>query len=504
MSLPNISGPTAGTPVDTPQAEEPGAEASSSPALPIQSTHDPPAPPSSQGESGTGGNSPGWWSPVEAAGVRPPAEDPGATFASKHLEPNHRSSLCSGLQTHSGSPLDPLPGGPSGEPSSWGQLPAREASLSLFGGEQPFPSPAKGGGARECGGGWPSAGGRQPGSVPCTCPGGEAFVELEVVEETLVVATQQEAQLPGASLGGSPMEVDWSRQDSACSADLLPGGGLMQPGSSPFGVPGASASASLSRPSLDQLSSLAEEPCPSLTSALKELHRLLVESCKADSQEDSGCQPAGVPKEPVASQGAAEETHEHPEGEHPCPDSTAGKALAGVHVLEAAVESLGVQGGPQLAAGAWQECLAPEAALNGPDVHSLLAAASQLQSSELPDVSSPHWSSSQGPDPTRLGQIQPPPSIPQVEEASRSAGGSSPAGAGMPGVQGSLAEPSQPLPVGSADTGPQPPAFPAADIDRIVGSGFTPQEAGEALVQAGGNADLALLVLLAKNIVVPR
>ncbi|XP_014302514.1 regulatory solute carrier protein family 1 member 1 isoform X2 [Myotis lucifugus] len=48
-----------------------------------------------------------------------------------------------------------------------------------------------------------------------------------------------------------------------------------------------------------------------------------------------------------------------------------------------------------------------------------------------------------------------------------------------------------------------PLLFPAADIDRILHAGFTLQEALGALQQVGGNADLALLILLAKNIVVP-
>lgn len=48
-----------------------------------------------------------------------------------------------------------------------------------------------------------------------------------------------------------------------------------------------------------------------------------------------------------------------------------------------------------------------------------------------------------------------------------------------------------------------PLIFPAADIDRILRAGFTLQEALGALHQVGGNADLALLMLLAKNIVVP-
>ncbi|XP_006883687.1 PREDICTED: regulatory solute carrier protein family 1 member 1 [Elephantulus edwardii] len=48
-----------------------------------------------------------------------------------------------------------------------------------------------------------------------------------------------------------------------------------------------------------------------------------------------------------------------------------------------------------------------------------------------------------------------------------------------------------------------PLIFPAADIERILRAGFTLQEALGALHRVGGNVDLALLVLLAKNIVVP-
>lgn len=48
-----------------------------------------------------------------------------------------------------------------------------------------------------------------------------------------------------------------------------------------------------------------------------------------------------------------------------------------------------------------------------------------------------------------------------------------------------------------------PSLFPTADVDRLLRAGFTLQEALGALQQVGGNADLALLILLAKNIVVP-
>ncbi|XP_067826621.1 protein DDI1 homolog 2 isoform X1 [Heptranchias perlo] len=45
--------------------------------------------------------------------------------------------------------------------------------------------------------------------------------------------------------------------------------------------------------------------------------------------------------------------------------------------------------------------------------------------------------------------------------------------------------------------------FPAANVERIRRSGFTQQEAVEALERCHGNTDLALLVLLARRIVVP-
>ncbi|XP_052571587.1 protein DDI1 homolog 2 isoform X2 [Peromyscus californicus insignis] len=64
-------------------------------------------------------------------------------------------------------------------------------------------------------------------------------------------------------------------------------------------------------------------------------------------------------------------------------------------------------------------------------------------------------------------------------------------------------DPPAPQPLSSPSALPPPPVFPAADVNRILGAGFTLQEALGALHRVGGNADLALLVLLAKNIVVP-
>ncbi|XP_036111193.1 protein DDI1 homolog 2 isoform X2 [Molossus molossus] len=73
-----------------------------------------------------------------------------------------------------------------------------------------------------------------------------------------------------------------------------------------------------------------------------------------------------------------------------------------------------------------------------------------------------------------------------------------------PEAAGPLGEFEPPTSYPSSSPSILPPlVFPAADIDRIRHAGFTLQEALGALQQVGGNADLALLILLAKNIVVP-
>ncbi|XP_036901053.1 regulatory solute carrier protein family 1 member 1 isoform X2 [Sturnira hondurensis] len=73
-----------------------------------------------------------------------------------------------------------------------------------------------------------------------------------------------------------------------------------------------------------------------------------------------------------------------------------------------------------------------------------------------------------------------------------------------PAAAGPLLESEPPTSCPSSSPSMLPPfVFPAADIDRILRAGFTLQEALGALRRVDGNADLALLILLAKNIVVP-
>lgn len=485
--------------IDTSLPEEPGPGASPGPHLPLWCTPDQPAPSGSQEELHEGDKTPG--SPMEAAVGRAssstqiPSEDLGAAFTSESLEPNQRSSLSSGPLTLRGSVHDFFPGDPGSKSTTEEQPCPMEAFLLPPEREQLF---AEKGDAGE-------GEGRQPGSAASTCPEGEAFLGVEVVEEeTLIISGRQEA---GPPLGGSPMEVDWSQQDPAWAVDLLPRGDLMPPGSSILGgTDAASASVTLSTASSEgHLSSLAEELCPSLTSTLKELHQLLVESCKGNSQEERSCPSAGAREEPVVSQ-AAEEMLEYPQGGSLFPDSGGGEASS--CLLEEPVESLGMQGAHRLAERSGQEALALEEplGLTGPLVQSPSAASSQPQVHERPQISPPCSFSGQSSGQGVLGQNQQLSILPQAESP-QGAESSAPAGPAMLGVEGSPAESSQPSPVGSAvpeSPAPVPVSFPAADIDRIVGSGFTPHEAGEALARAGGNADLALLILLAKKIVVPR
>ncbi|XP_044524620.1 regulatory solute carrier protein family 1 member 1 [Gracilinanus agilis] len=84
---------------------------------------------------------------------------------------------------------------------------------------------------------------------------------------------------------------------------------------------------------------------------------------------------------------------------------------------------------------------------------------------------------------------------------------------GMPEIRGNVVCPEATRPLHGLEQLDRPLAsipsllpshlFPAADVDRILRAGFTLREALGALQQVGGNADLALLILLAKNIVVP-
>ncbi|NWV53270.1 RSCA1 protein, partial [Daphoenositta chrysoptera] len=260
-----------------------------------------------------------------------------------------------------------------------------------------------------------------------------------------------------------------------------------------------------------------EEPCFPLASALKELHKLLVISrkgeCKILASEEVS-QLEMVHREPAVQQKGL------PEGERKGSDPA--NQEQSCSFAEVRSESGGAEGSQPCDSGREHVSTGPispeQPVLQGgalerqkgsgkSDVVMVSSAATpgQQQSPEQGEVLA--GSSESPPSPT-LEQSTPVSSTPASGEGAPQDTQSLLIGA--PGRSGSAA-PEGPWPVGGTEEPPlrlttgasPPPAFPAADVNRILGAGFTPQEALEALEQADGNADLALLILLAKSIVVP-
>ncbi|NWT74292.1 RSCA1 protein, partial [Prunella himalayana] len=265
-----------------------------------------------------------------------------------------------------------------------------------------------------------------------------------------------------------------------------------------------------------------EEPCFPLASALKELHKLLVISrkgeCKILASEEVS-QLEIVQKEPAVQQQGL------PEGEQKGSDPASQEQSCSFP--EARSEGGGAEGSQPCDPGREHISTGPVSAgqpvLGGgalerqkgsgkSDVVVLSSAATpgQQQSPEQREVLA---GGSQSPPSPALEQSMPVSSTPASGEGAPQdtrclfTGAPGRSGSAAPaGLLGGSEEPllSPPAAYTRLNTGASPPpAFPVADIDRILGAGFTPQEALQALEQAGGNADLALLILLAKSIVVP-
>ncbi|NWV74085.1 RSCA1 protein, partial [Dasyornis broadbenti] len=267
-----------------------------------------------------------------------------------------------------------------------------------------------------------------------------------------------------------------------------------------------------------------EEPCFPLASALKELHKLLVVSqkgeCKILASEE-------VSQLEMVHREAAVQQKGCPEGEQKGLDAASqkqscsfpevwseGGGAEGSQPCDCVKEHISAgpigPGQPVLKGGA----LDRQKGSGKTDVVMVSSAATpgQQQSPEQGEVLA---GGSQSPPSPTLEQSTPVSSTPALGEGA--AQDTQSLFLGAPGRSGSAA-PEGPWPVGGSEEPPlspaaaytrlttgasPPPAFPAADVDRILGAGFTPQEALEALEQADGNADLALLILLAKSIVVP-
>ncbi|XP_031463845.1 regulatory solute carrier protein family 1 member 1 isoform X1 [Phasianus colchicus] len=254
-----------------------------------------------------------------------------------------------------------------------------------------------------------------------------------------------------------------------------------------------------------------EEPCFSLASALKELHKLLI-SCKGECKllTSEVSQLEMVHKEQIQQKGFSEDEWKvsDPDGQQQSSSSfnvryEGGKA-EGSKPYDSGIENFNL--------GSVTHMESPgEDALEIPKFSGksdLIAGTSDQQESSEQAKVLPEWfqsptlkqntvSSKPALDEDTSQDTQA--SLTRAPERSSSSAPDSPASLG--GCEEPL--PSSPTESTELPLVASPPAFPAADIDRILSAGFTTQEALEALEQADGNADLALLILLAKSIVVP-
>ncbi|XP_034875614.1 regulatory solute carrier protein family 1 member 1 isoform X2 [Mirounga leonina] len=391
-----------------------------------------------------------------------------------------------------------------------------------------------------------------PGTEESTLPSGwfgcsksETFMEVDTVEESLVAmlnsADGQHAGVKniGASaltLDNPLMEVETPRgnppseilSNSVCTQDLqLPDSNVEMSGTSKEDGD-CSPSLSLcgsSQPSVES----AEESCSSLTAALKELHELLVISSKPASENRSGeviCQSEMVTEGQTVTKDLSErwtqsehltaaQNEEHSQvtfhqtisvsvRAEKLPDTSNG---AGVD----AVESSTVRDPGDGLVTDKESVPKPRESGKESSSATLASAKTSNQSHCTLGVDIPckplageedavSHTSEQAKSLSNFilvqdlgpGTQKPVPDRPETREDV------------CPEAAGPLLEfeppPSQPA---SSPSILPPLIFPAADIDRILRAGFTLQEALGALHRVGGNADLALLVLLAKNIVVP-
>ncbi|XP_042807186.1 uncharacterized protein LOC122227074 isoform X3 [Panthera leo] len=378
----------------------------------------------------------------------------------------------------------------------------------------------------------------------CGCPHSETLMEVDTVEESLVAvpnsADGQNANVknigaPDLTLDNPLMEVETSKcnpsseilSNSICTQDLqLPDNNVEMSGTN---KEDGDCSPSLSlcgscQPSVES----AEESCSSLTAALKELHELLVISSKPASENTSEeviCQSEMVTE---GQTGGKDLSERWTQSEHVVVTQNEERSQVSFH--QTVTVSVRAEKLTDTSNGAGVEDVedinvrdpgdglvtdkesVPESresenksssdalasAKTSNQLHCTLGVeiSPKLSAGEEDGVSptseqTKSWSSFTVED---LGQGAQNP-VTDGPETRQDV---------CPEAAGPLVDFEPPTSHPSSSPSVLPPLiFPAADIDRILRAGFTLQEALGALHRVGGNADLALLVLLAKNIVVP-
>ncbi|NWY70169.1 RSCA1 protein, partial [Erithacus rubecula] len=378
-------------------------------------------------------------------------------------------------------------------------------------------------------------------SASCSHVHVEASMEIDAVEQAAAEAQssarQQKQQTENRHISNLnseafSMEVELLKSPSSLSHPLSTSGVLQSKSTSEIPTEyhelANSAADSSSPSSTQQLDTdpgrPSEEPCFPLASALKELHKLLVISRKGECKvlaseevsqlemahrepavqqkglaegEQKGLNPASQEQscsfaEARSEGGGAEESQ-------PCDSGREHISTGPIHPGQPVLGGDALE--RQKSSGKSNVFVVSSAATpdqqQSPEQREVLARGSQSPPSPTLEQSTPVSSTSAS------GEGAPQDTQSLFTGAPGRSGSAAPEG--LWPVGGSEVPPLSPPPASTRlTTGASPsPAFPVADVDRILSAGFTPQEALQALEQAGGNADLALLILLAKSIVVP-
>ncbi|NXV22714.1 RSCA1 protein, partial [Cepphus grylle] len=379
-------------------------------------------------------------------------------------------------------------------------------------------------------------------SASCSCVHTEAFMEIDVAEQSVAEArsstSEQKWQAENRSVSDlnsdtSSMEVESLKSVSSLS-DPLPTADVPQ-SKSTSEIPAKynelsnlAAEDSSVPSSIHQLDTdpgrPSEEPCFSLASALKELHKLLIISrkgeCKILASEEVS-QLEMVPREPAAQRkGPSEDEQKGSDPAHQeescsfCEVRSEGGRAEGKQPCGSDPENISAGSIRHMQSALGEGALESHKFSGKSDLVVVNSAATsdQKQSSEQEEVLAEGYQSPTSPASEQNTSISSAPSLDEgasqdTRSLSTGAPGSSSSSAPEgPWPSGGCEEPLLTPPAGytrRTSGGSPPPAFPAADVNRILGAGFTMQEALEALERADGNADLALLILLAKSIVVP-
>ncbi|CAO2589832.1 Regulatory solute carrier protein family 1 member 1 [Lemmus lemmus] len=356
------------------------------------------------------------------------------------------------------------------------------------------------------------------GHYSCSCP--ETLMDVDTIEQSLTAVcssmSRQDASIKSPDNPAMEMEAVYcnpspgSMEHSISTWDLQPPEGNLEV--SAMDSKDSSASSSPLNDHHQPSVEAAEEFCSSVTVALKELHHLLVISCKPASEnasEDATCQSEMHADSQTGtldlSRRKAQSENSTPSDQYPqvsCHQATSESEKTEIigttpclgieHEAYTSFQGLG----DGLSTGKEGVPRARESVGKSCSVAIISAKPSDQPHCTTAVEISPTFAAGEEGNHSQPSEHVQNPGTDRPETSSVCPG------AATPSMSSRGLDPPATQPLSSPSTLP-PFIFPTADVNRILGAGFTLQEALGALHRVGGNADLALLVLLAKNIVVP-